>query len=76
MARTALARVRRGRDSPQARGGGGSGALDTDCQSAAYAVCGAEPAIVTRGDESVNVSTARTVHVALVHPVGIVGQHG
>ena len=76
MARSALARARRGRDSPQARGGGGSGALDTDCQRVAWAVWGAATAIVSGDTEIVVAATTAMVHAALAQPAGIVGQHG
>ena len=76
MGRAALARVRRGRDSPQTRGGGGSGAFETDSPHVAYAVRGVSIAVVTDDVTSVSTSTAATVHAALVQPAGIVGQHG
>ncbi len=76
MARAASARVSRGRDSPQARGGGGSGAFDTDCQRTAYAEWGADIAMVTGVAATDSVSTTGTEHAAAAHPAGIVGQHG
>lgn len=75
-ARSALARVRRGRDSPQARGGGGSGVFDTDCQLTAYVVGSATTAIGTDDIANTTVSHGAIVHAAFTQPAGIVGQHG
>jgi len=42
----------------------------------AYAVCGAATAVATGEVTSDSVSTAAVAHAALVHPAGMVGQHG
>jgi len=76
VARPALTRIRCGCDSPQARGGGGSGAFDTDCQRTAYIVGGATIAIGADDIASAIASTGAMVHAALTQPAGIVGQHG